>query len=314
MENKDWLNSLENKETNNINKFLSILEIDFSNIIKICVSGNSFRVTTITALKEVLNTKKFNSGVIIFSNELDKMITYKDRVIDNESLEFHLGCIKTISEENNLEIGKNEALFLAGLNFFREQKAPIVIIEDAFSFIKDIDYDHYLLTDYTSDKSIYSYSKIDMKDVYLYKSELCSFSYINLDYDVLNYGSFNALSYILAISFINEYYPEIKPKKIRKIVNDINPNLIYQRVNMNPRVIINYLLDPSELDDSIKLLKDVTNRNLITVSNIDSNSVNYVIKSVDELTNIINSSDINDIIYIAIDKLLVKEVRHFFIN
>ena len=311
--NKEWLDTLSDKVTNNIKEFLNVLEIDLNKFKKICVSGNSFRVTTITTLKEVLNIKKFFCGVINFS-DIDNGITYKNKLIDNESLEFHLGCIKTIAIENNLEIGKNEALFLAGLNFFREQKAPIIIIEDAFSFIKDIDYDHYLLTDYTSDKSIYSYSKIDMKDVYLYKSELCSFSYINLDYDVLNYGSFNALSYILAISFINEYYPEIKPKKIRKIVNDINPNLIYQRVNMNPRVIINYLLDPSELDDSIKLLKDVTNRNLITVSNIDSNSVNYVIKSVDELTNIINSSDINDIIYIAIDKLLVKEVRHFFIN
>ena len=311
--NKEWLDTLDNKVTNNIKEFLNVLEIDFKNMIKICVSGNSFRVTTITTLKEVLNTKKFFCGVINFS-DIDNIITYKNKVIDDESLEFHLGCIKTIAIENNLEIGKKEAIFLAGLNFFREQKAPIIIVEDAFSFIKDIEYNHYLLTDYSDDKTIYSYSKIDMKDVYLYKSELCSFSFMNLDYDVLNYGSFNALSYILAISFINEYYPEIKPKKIRKIVNDINPNLIYQRVNMNPRVIVNYLLDSSDLDDSIKLLKDVTNRNLITVSNINSTSVNYVIKSVDELTNIINSSDINDIIYIAIDKLLVKEVRHFFIN
>ena len=192
--NKDWFNSLDVKTTGNINAFLKVLEIDFKNIIKICVSGNSSRVTTITTLKETLNLKKFHSGVIIFSND---EITYKNRLIDDESFEFHLGCIKTIQEENNLEIGKYEALFLAGLNFFREQKAPIIIIEDSFDFIKDIDYNYYLLTDYSTDESIYSYSRINEKDIYIYPSELCSFSYMNLDYDVLNYGSINALPYIL---------------------------------------------------------------------------------------------------------------------
>lgn len=313
MENKDWLKSLENKETNNINKFLSILEIDFSNIMRICVSGNSFRVTTITALKEVLNIKKFNSGVIIFSSELDKMISYKNRFIDDESFEFHLGCIKTIAEESNLEVGYFEAIYLAGLNFFREQKAPIIIVEDSFSFIKDIEFNKYLLTDYSTDESIYSYSKIDKKDYYLYKSELCSFNYKNIDYDVLNYGSFNALSYILAISFINDYYPEIKDKKMKNIINDIKPNFIYERVNRNPRVIVNYIVSDDEVDESINNLKSITDRKIITVSNIDSN-VDYKIKGVSELKDIINNADINDIVLIIINKFLVKDIRLFFIN
>lgn len=310
--NKEWLDSLDNKETNNIKEFLKVLEIDFKNVIKICVSGNSFRVTTITALKEVLNTKKFYSGVINFS-DLDNTITYKNKKIDDESLEFHLGCIKTVSLELNLNISKNEAIFLAGLNFFREQKAPIIIVEDAYSFIKDISYDYYLLNDYSTDLNIYSYNKIDMKDLFLYKSELCSFNYNGLDYDCQNYGSFNALSYCLAISFINEVYPEIKPKKIRNIINDVKANLIYERVNMNPRVIVNYV-DDNDLNNSILRLKSITNRNIIKVSNINSNEVDYVIKNVNELKDIINSSDINDIIYIAFDKLLVKDIRQFFIN
>ena len=313
MENKDWLNSLENKETNNINKFLSILEIDFSNIIKICVSGNSFRVTTITALKEVLNTKKFNSGVIIFSNELDKMITYKDRVIDNESLEFHLGCIKTISEENNLEVGYFEAIYLAALNFFREQKAPIIIVEDSFNFIKDVKYDYELLTDYSNDSSIYSYSKIDKKDYLLYNSELCSFSYKNLDYDVLNYGSFTAFPYILSIYFLNEVFPEIKDKKIKKIIEDIKPNMIYERVNRNPRVIVHYITSDSNLKVEIDRLKSITERNIITVSNVSSDGV-ITLKDINELKTIINGANISDIVFIVVNKFLVKEVRDFFIN
>lgn len=311
--NKTWLDTLDSKVTNNVKEFLKVLEIDFKNIIKICVSGNSSRVTTITTLKDVLNTKKFYSGVINFS-DIDNEITYKNKLIDAESLEFHLGCIKTVSEETKLDISKEEALFLAALNFFREQKAPIIIVEDAYSFIKDIEYDHYLLTDYSEDKNIFSYSKIDSKDLYLYKSELCSFNYINLDYDAPNYGSFNALSYTLAIAFIYENYPEIKPKKIRNFINDMKPNMIYERVNMNPRVIINYLVDSNELDESINNLKNLTDRNIIKVSNIESNSIDYVIKDVNELSEIIKNADINDIIYIAFDKLLVKDIRHFFIN
>ena len=311
--NNTWLDTLDSKATNNVKEFLKVLEIDFKNIIKICVSGNSSRVTTITTLKDVLNTKKFYSGVINFS-DIDNEITYKNKLIDAESLEFHLGCIKTVSEETKLDISKEEALFLAALNFFREQKAPIIIVEDAYSFIKDIEYDYFLLTDYSEDKSIFSYSKIDSKDLYLYKSELCSFNYINLDYDAPNYGSFNALSYTLAIAFIHENYPEIKPKRIRNIVNDMKPNMIYERVNMNPRVIINYLVDSTELDESINNLKNITDRNIIKVSNIESNSIDYVIKDVNELSEIIKNADINDIIYITFDKLLVKDIRHFFIN
>lgn len=310
--NKNWLESLDNKDTNNIKEFLKVLEIDFKNIIKICVSGNSSRVTTITALKEVLNTKKFYSGVINFS-DLDSIITYKNRKIDDESLDFHLGCIKEVSLELNLNISKNEAIFLAGLNFFREQKSPIIIVEDAYPFIKDIVYNYYLLNDYSDDSNIYSYNKIDMKDLFLYKSELCSFNYNGVDFDCPNYGSFNALSYSLAISFINEVFPEIKMKKIRNIINDVKSNMIYERVNMNPRVIVNYILD-YDLIDSIERLKSITNRKVITVSNIESKEIDYVIKDVNELKDIINKSDINDIIYIAVDKLLVKDIRLFFIN
>lgn len=307
--NKDWYNSLSDISTGNIKAFLKILEIDFNNIIKICVSGNSSRVTTITTLKETLNLKKFHSGVIIFSND---EITFKNRLIDDESLEFHLGCIKTIQEENNLEIGKNEAFFLAGLNFFREQKAPIIIIEDSFDFIKDIEYNYYLLTDYSDDKSIYSYCKINEKDVYIYPSELCSFSYQNLDYDVLNYGSINALPYILGIYFINEIYPEIKSKRIRKIVNDIKPNLINERVNLNPRVIVNYIVSDNDITSVIDNFKQATNRKVIAISNIESNSVDKVINEVNELTSIINNLDINDIVYIVFNKHFVKEIRSFF--
>ncbi len=313
MENKDWLKSLEIKETNNINKFLSILEIDFSNIIKICVSGNSFRVTTITALKEVLNTKKFNSGTIIFSNKLEEMISYKNRIIDDESLEFHLGCIKTICEEENLEIGYYEAIYLASLNFFREQKTPIIIVENAFSFIKDIDFKYELLTDYSSDEAIYSYSKLNEKDYYLYKSELCSFSYKNLDYDVLNYGSFCAFPYLLGIYFINEVFPEIKDKKIKKTIEDIKPNFIFERVNRNPRVIVHYITSDSDIDSSINLLKSITDRNIISVSNIDS-KVDFMIKEVSELDKIIKEANINDIVFIIVNKFFVKEIRDFFIN
>ena len=307
--NKDWLNSLDDKTTNNVKEFLKVLEIDFNNIIKICVSGNSSRVTTITTLKEVLNYKKFHSGAIIFSND---EISYKDRIIDEESFEFHLGCIKTIQEENNLEIGKYEALFLAGLNFFREQKAPIIIVEDAFSFIKDIEYNYYLLTDYSDDKTIYSYSKIDKKDYYLYPSELCSFSYLMLDYDVLNYGSFNALPYILGIYFINEIFPEIKNKKIRKIVNDIRSNLINERVNHNPRIVLNYIVNDLDLETEVNNLKSITDRNVIVVSNIYSNINSYTLKDVNELNDIINGADTNDLIYIVFNKQFVKEIKRFF--
>lgn len=314
MTNLEWLNSLKDINTSNINKFLEVLEIDFKNMIKICVSGNSFRVTTITTLKEVLNDRKHYSGVVIFSNDFKNMITYKNKTIDDESLDFHMGCIKTISEESNLEVGYYEAIYLLALNFFREQKCNTIIIEDAFDFIKDISFNHYLLTDYSSDKNVISYSNIDMKDVYLYKSELCSFSYKNLDYDALNYGSFNAYSYILGIYFINEFYPEIKDKKIRNIINDIKVNYIYNRVNKNPRVIINYLANDLDLTDSLNNIKDISNRNIICVSNIENSDVNYVINSVNELKEIINNADINDLIYICFNKLLVKDVLSFFIN
>ena len=54
--NKEWLDTLSYKVTNNIKEFLNVLEIDLNKFKKICVSGNSFRVTTITTLKEVLKT------------------------------------------------------------------------------------------------------------------------------------------------------------------------------------------------------------------------------------------------------------------
>ena len=71
--------------------------------------------------------------------------------------------------------------------------------------------------------------------------------------------------------------------------------MIYERVNMNPRVIINYLVDSTELDESINNLKNITDRNIIKVSNIESNSIDYVIKDVNELSEIIKNADINDI-------------------
>ena len=107
-------------------------------------------------------------------------------------------------------------------------------------------------------------------------------------------------------------YPEIKNKKIRKIVNDIKPNLINERVNLNPRVIVNYIVDDSDIEISINRFKQSTNRNVITVSNIESDQVNKVIKDVNELTNIINDADINDIIYITFNKQFVKEIKSFF--
>ena len=314
LENKDWLNNLEDKTTSNVKKYLEILDIDFSNQIKILVSGNSFRVTTLTTLKEVLNTKKFYSGTIEFNSEVENAISYKNRRIDDESLEFHIGCIKTIYEENNLEIGYNEAIFLAGLNFFREQKAPIIIVEDAFDFVNEIDYNHKLLTDYIEDKSIYSYNKLNEKDIYLYKSELCSFSYKNLDYDVLNYGSFNAYSYILALSFLEDYYPELKSKKTRKIVNDIKPNLIYERVNLNPRIILHYITSDSDLETSINNLKNITDRNIVTISNLESDLVNHTIRDTNELKDIINGVSSSDIVFIVFNKFFVKDIRRFFIN
>ena len=70
----NWLNSLKKDFSGNILKFLDILEIDLNNFTKISVSGNSFRITTITTLKEVLNTKKLNAGTIIFSEDLDNSL------------------------------------------------------------------------------------------------------------------------------------------------------------------------------------------------------------------------------------------------
>ncbi len=310
MEINNWLESLDKVKTNNIGEFLKILEIDFSNVIKILVSGNSSRVTTITTLKEVLNFKKFNSGAIIFS--LDE-VSYKNKLIDEESYNFHLGCIKQISEESNLSIGYYEALYLAYLNFFREQKSPIIIIEDSFDFIRDIEFNYELVCSNNSDAK-YSYKNLDKKDYFLYNSELCSFSYKNLDYDALNYGSFNAFPYILAVNFINDIFPEIKDKKIRNIINDIKPNMFYQRVNRNPRVIINYIVSDSELEESINNLKAISNRDIVCVSNIDSSLVNYVISSTDELANIINSASIDVIVYIVFNKLFVNDIKRFFIN
>ncbi|MBP5445936.1 MAG: hypothetical protein J6Y28_07180 [Acholeplasmatales bacterium] len=305
----NWLNSLKKDITNNVVKFLEVLEIDFKNQIKICVSGNSYRVTTITTLKEVLNIKKFNAGVILFSEDLENIISYKNRSIDKESLDFHLGCIKTIAEENNLEISYYEALFLAGLNFFREQKAPIIIVDDSFSFIKDIEYNHYLFNGYNGD---YSYSKIDPKDLYLYKSELCSFSYNNLDYDVPNYGSFSAYSYCLALKFLEDFYPEIKQKKIKKIINDLDSNFISERVNFNPRVILHLAFNLDDYNYYLDELKKITERDIITISNNEEFNPNYLIKENEEIKDIINNAKIEAILVIIGNKFFVKDIRSFF--
>lgn len=307
----NWLNSLKKDFTFNIKEFLKVLEIDLKNQIKICVSGNSFRVTTITTLKEVLNSKKFSSGVILFSEDIEKMISYKNINIDKESLDFHLGCIKTISEENNLEISYFEAIFLAGLNFFREQKAPIIIIDNSFDFIKEIEYDHYLFNGYNDE---YSYNKINPKDIYLYKSELCSFSYNNLDYDALNYGSFSAYPYLLALSFLVDFYPEIKEKKIRKVINDQDPLLISERVNKNPRVILHLAFDQNDYNYYLDELKKITERNIVTISNNKSFNPNYLIIDENEVKDIINKENIDSIILIIGDKVFVKDIRSFFRN
>ena len=308
----NWLNSLKKDFSGNVNKFLEVLEIDFKNIIKILVSGNSFRVTTINTLKEVLNLKKFNSGVILFSEDEEKMISYKNKYIDKESFDFHLGCIKTIQEENNLDISYYEALFLAGLNFFREQKAPIIIIDDSFSFIKDISYD-YTLFNGNSD-FLYSYNNISSKDLYLYSSELCSFNYNNLDYDVLNYGSFSAYSYALAIKFLDDVYPEIKGKKIRKIVNDLDCFNISERVNKNPRVILHLVNDLADYNYYLDNLKNITDKNIITISNVKEYNPTHYILDNNEVKSIINNASIDSIIVIMGNKFFVKEVKTFFTN
>lgn len=309
----NWLNSLKKDFSGNALKFLDILEIDLNNFTKISVSGNSLRITTITTLKEVLNTKKLNAGVILFSEDLENMISFKNRVIDKESFDFHLNCIKIVSEENNLDISYYEALFLAAINFFREQKANNIIIENIYSFLECINFDYKLFNGY-NEFELYSYSKISEKDLFLYKSELCSFSYLNLDYDPLNYGSFSAYSYALALKLLEDLYPEIKPKKIRNIINDIKPNYIMERINKNPRVILNLTLDKNDYEYIISSIKKITARHIIVISNNPLFEPNYLIKDINEIKDIIKSVDINSISLIIGDKFFVKDVKSFFIN
>lgn len=309
----NYIDSLKKDFSGNINKFLEILEIDLSNFIKISVSGNSCRITTITTLKEALNFKKFHTGTIIFSNDLDNMISYKNRIIDEESFNFHANCIKTISEENNLEIGYYEALFLIGLNFFREQKANVIVVENIFSFLNDFKFDYNLINDFIENET-YSYSGLNERDLVLYKSELCSFSYLNIDYDPLNYGSFNAYSYALALKLIDDVFPEIKLKKLKKIINDLEPNYILERVNKNPRVIIHLTNEIKDYEYVLSNIKKITSRTIIVISNNPLFKPNYLIKDNEEIKDIIKSVDINSITLILGDKFFVKEVKKIFIN
>ena len=297
----------------NVLKFLEVLEIDLKNYTLIGVSGNSFRITTITTLKECLYSKKFNAGTIIFSNDLDKMISFKNRSIDEESFDFHANCIKTVAEENNLEIGYYEALFLIGLNFFREQKAVNIIVENIFSFLDCINFNYKLVNDYKEDEA-YSYSNINMKDFVTYKSELCSFCYLNLDYDPLNYGSFSAYSYALALRLMDDVYPEIKLKKAKKIINDIDPDYIMERINKNPRVILHLALDLNDYNYVVSNIKKITSWPVKTISNNPLFKPDFLIKDTNEIKDIINSADINSMTLILGDKLFVKEVKRFFIN
>ena len=308
-----YIDSLKKDFSGNINKFLEILEIDLSNFIKIGVSGNSCRITTITTLKEALNFKKFHTGTIIFSNDLDNAISFKNRIIDSESFDFHANCIKTISEENNLEIGYFEALFLIGLNFFREQKANVIVIENIFSFLTDFKFDYNLVNSFIENEA-YSYSSLNEKDLVLYKSELCSFSYLNIDYDPLNYGSFNAYSYALALKLIDDVFPEIKLKKLKKIINNLKPNYILERVNKNPRVIIHLTNDLIDFEYVLSNIKKITSRTINVISNNPLFKPNYLIKNNEEIKDIIKSVDINSVTLILGDKFFVKEVKRFFIN
>ena len=88
--------------------------------------------------------------------------------------------------------------------------------------------------------------------------------------------------------------------------------LINERVNLNPRVIVNYIVNDSDIVDVIDKFKQATNRKVISVSNIESNSVDSIITDVNELTKIINNLDINDILYIVFNKQFVKEIQSFF--
>ena len=75
---------------------------------------------------------------------------------------------------------------------------------------------------------------------------------------------------------------------------------------------MNYIVNDSDIVDVIDKFKQATNRKVISVSNIESNSVDSIITDVNELTKIINNLDINDILYIVFNKQFVKEIQSFF--
>lgn len=315
MSNIEWLNSLEDEYTSNIESYLEVLAIDFKKMTKICVSGYSERLITINALDEILNSRKFYTGVFKLSDKIEEMISYKGRNIDKDSLEFHLGCIKKVSEEVNKPIGKSEALVLAAFNFFREQKAGIVIFDDCYFFLKeDFNFDYKLKATYAQNEDVYSYASYDLRDLFMYGTELCGFRYKYIDFEPLNYGSFCAYAYVLALSFIDDYYPEIKLKKAKKIINDLNPNYVFERINRNPRVILNHIQDIVEYNDAVENVKSASKREVITISNKEMFDSTYTIKDVVEIKDIMFGVSNDDIVLILGYMDFVKEVKNYFLN
>lgn len=303
MNNIDWLNSLDRTISGNANKFLDVLEIDLKNYYKIKISGNSFRATTINAFIEMLVAKKID---VVNVNYLTS-VNYQDYVkvgfktLDMDSLDFHIGCIKTIKEELGLDISFYEAMFLIGLNYLREQKLTYFVVDASYDFMDIIEYD----------KVVSNIDEIDNRDYKIYQSELCSFYYYGLDYDMPQFGPFMAKYIIPAIKLFSDLYIKHKPKKIRKVLINMPSKGLVERVNINPRIILN-IIDSNDIDLYISYVKETFKKNIVTVSNSDNYKSNYIINSKEELVNIINSVKTNDCLLIVGDSKFIFDIRPLF--
>lgn len=309
MSNIDWLNGLDKALSNNISKFLEVLEININSFYKIKISGNSFRATTIQAFMDVLSSRKIKNISILFRSDdiLDNIyVGYNN--LDDASIDFHIGCLKTISEEINLDISYYEALLLIGLNYARENKIDYVIVDEAYDFINVISYDYIIDL---NNRGTYNLDSIDSKDYYEYKCELSSFAYQNIDYDLPLFGAYMGKYVALALLAIKDIFPKLKNRKIKKAIEGMNNRGMHERVNLNPRVVLNHM-DSSDLDLLKDLIAKATKKKVYVISNSSDYKPDYLCEDIDEISKVILNANINDFLLITGSYKFIKEIRPMF--
>lgn len=315
MKNNTWLNSLGKKDFGIINEALEALKNPEKMYKLIGLNGHNNLDITKEFLLSGFN--KCHVGVIDFE---DNYIKYDNIYLNDEDIEFHSGCVKRIVEEKGLNISFFEAILLIALNIFREKRMEFVIVKKNVEATEQLTYDLNICHEYDeSIKNSISFSKentpntISSKEVFLYNCEMCSFNYEKKDFDINMIGSYNAYYACLAMWCINHFL-STKISKLKKAIDDTICIGKMERVNINPRVILNIIENNYDIENVKYVVeKNYAHKKVIFLVEKEFNLLDEeIITSEESLKNSIRMAKTNDVIFILGSKENIKKTRFLF--